>query len=475
MLHRNRRRSRRPTIRTVQTTPSLRTIDAVVLKALRIGACAALLATTSTASLAADPQAAGLLASACPAGLAAGSRCRSGRDELGAYVWLAIPPDWNGTLVVHSHGGPELGPPKAERALEDLQRWSVWNRAGYAYAGSGYHQGGVAVESAAADTERVRTIFVAEFGIPKRTILHGQSWGAGVAAKAAGTFAAPAAGKPPYDGVLLTSGVLGGGSESYDFRLDLRVVYEAVCGNHPAADEPAYPLWQGLPQGATLTRAELAQRVDACTGVRQKAAERTPQQQRHLDRILAAVAIPERSLVGHLAWATWHFQDIAFARLGGRNAFSNIGVRYIDAAGSGDLDERVARYAADPAARAAFAADAGLAGRIAVPVLTMHAIDDPTAFVELESTFRERMVQGGSADRLVQTFTDEHEHSYLADAEYVAAMAALMAWVERGEKPTPQGIAAACLGVDAAFAPAAGCRFRPDYRPRPLASRVPPR
>jgi len=411
----------------------------------------------------------------CPPGVAAGSRCVTGRDSAGAWWWLTMPPRWNGTLVVHSHGGPELGPPKAERAIEDLQRWSIWSRAGYAYAGSGYRQGGVAVASASADSERVRTIFVAEFGMPKRTVLHGQSWGAGVAAKAAETFGAPAAGKPPYNGVLLTSGVLGGGSESYNFRLDLRVVYEAVCGNHPAADEPQYPLWQGLPLDSALSRDELAKRVDACTGARRKAAERTPQQQRHLDAILAAVAIPERSLVGHLAWATWHFQDIAFARLGGRNAFGNIGVFYPGTVGNDALDGRVARYAADPAARAAFAADADLAGRIAVPVLTVHAIDDPTAFVELESAFRERMVQGGSGDRLVQTFTDEHEHSYLADAEYVAAMAALVAWIERGDKPTPQGIAAACMGVDAVFTPAVGCRFRPDYQPRPLESRVPPR
>ena len=58
-------------------------------------------------------------------------------------------------------------------------------RLGYAYAASGYHQGGVAVTAAAEDSERVRRIFVAEFGAPRRTYLHGQSWGASVAAKAA--------------------------------------------------------------------------------------------------------------------------------------------------------------------------------------------------------------------------------------------------------------------------------------------------
>ena len=124
----------------------------------------------------------------CPSGVAAHSRCLIGRDSAGAHYWLAVPPDWNGTLVVHAHGGPELGEAKAERPVADLTRWSIWTRAGFAYAGSGFRQGGVQVRSAAEDTERVRQIFVAEVGTPKRTVLHGQSWGASVAARAAELF-----------------------------------------------------------------------------------------------------------------------------------------------------------------------------------------------------------------------------------------------------------------------------------------------
>ena len=420
----------------------------------------------------------GLQASACPAGLVAESRCASGRDEQGAHVWLAVPPGWNGTLVVHAHGGPELGPPKAERAVEDLQRWSIWNRAGYAFAGSGYRQGGVAVTSAAEDTERARSLFVAAFGQPKRTVLHGQSWGAGVAAKAAeiATVRAASGTAPmPYDAVLLTSGVLGGGTGSYDFRLDLRVVYEAVCRNHPPAEEAPYPLWQGLPPDRELTRTELAARVDACTGLNLKPAERSLQQQSSLDTITRVVRIDARSLQGHIAWGTWHFQDIVFERLGGRNPFGNIGVRYTGSADDDALDAAVARYAADPSARADFAADADLAGRIVVPVLTMHAAHDPIAFVELESFFRARMQQGGSVERLVQVYTDDHEHSYLSDAQYVSAMAAVMAWIERGEKPTPQAVAARCAQLDARFDPSNGCRLLPEYQPAPIAERVPVR
>ncbi len=411
----------------------------------------------------------------CPETVAAQSRCLSGRDSSGAYFWFAIPPQWNGTLVVHAHGGPELGDPKADRVAADLARWSIWTRAGYAYAGSGFHQGGVAVGSAADDVEHVRQLFVQQIGAPTRTILHGQSWGASVAAKTAERYAKLANGKSPYDAVLLTSGVLGGGSLSYDFRFDLRVVYQAVCNNHPRADEPAYPLWQGLPLDALLTRAQLATRVDECTGVRLPAAQRSAQQQQNLADILGAVAIPESSLIAHLNWGTWHFQDIVFRRLAGRNPFSNAGVRYSGTHDDSALNARAFRATADAAARADFAADADLTGRIAVPVLTMHAINDPTAFVELESAFRETMQRGGSASRLVQLFTDDSEHSYLSDAQYVTAMQALLAWVERGTKPSPASAAAQCKTVNQAFTPETGCRFLPAFTPRPLAARVPAR
>ena len=269
--------------------------------------------------------------------------------------------------------------------------------------------------------------------------------------------------------------MLGGGTQSYNFRLDLRVVYQAVCANHPTPDEPPYPLWQGLPLSSSLTRAELATRIDACTGVRKKAAERSAVQQLNLKALTDVIAIPESSLVGHMNWATWHFQDIVFKRTNGRNPFGNATVRYRGSPDDEALNAKVLRYHADPTARAAFGEDTDPQGRIPVPVLTVHGVDDTVAFVELESQFRDTMVRGGSAQRLVQTFTQDHEHSYLSDAQYVAAIGALLNWVERGEKPSADSIAVRCRQVDARFDPGTGCRFLPEFAPRPLSARVPER
>ena len=391
---------------------------------------------------------------ACPAEVPAESRCYTGEDGQGAFYWIALPAQWDrGVLVMHAHGGPaDTGPAKAERATEDLQRWAITVKAGYAWAGSTYRRGGYGITMAAEDTERLRTIFVQHFGPARRTILHGQSYGGGVASKAAELYASVDDRPGPYDGVLLTSGVLGGGSVAYDFRLDLRVVYQWVCQNHPKADEPQYPLWRGLPMDAKLTRAELAERVDACTGVRKPVAQRTEQQKANLATILNAIRIPEGSLIGHLNWATWLFRDLVQLRLDGRNPFGNVGAVAEDVLGDvraaqhvGSIrvaiDERdqdlpadardVARRPGvvlehrDPVAVAALARDSAPTGQVRVPVLTLHAIHDPTAFVELESAYRETLEGAGQGERLVQTFSEESEHSYLGDAQYPALFAAL--------------------------------------------------
>lgn len=406
---------------------------------------------------------------ACPAEVPVDARCLGGQDSAGAFYLVALPKDWNGVLVMHAHGGPALGAPTAKRVADDLTRWAITVKAGYAWAGSSFAQGGVAVRAAATDTERLRRIFVQHVAQPRRTILHGQSWGASVAAKGAEMFTA---GKP-YDAVLLSSGVLGGGTRSYDFRLDLRVLYQALCHNHPRADEADYPLWQGLPADSTMKQADLAKRTQACLGLGLPAAQRSPEQAAKLKTLLTVLKLPESSLQGHLNWATFHFRDIAQHRTGGRNVFGNMGAVYQGSADDAALNAAVKRYAADPQAVADFGADTDPNGHIPVPVLTVHATHDPTAFVELENRFHQTMQAAGTADHLVQTFTDFDTHSYFSDAVYPALLAALMDWVDKGQKPTPASVAQRCASLEAHYG--AACRFQTDYQPASLDTRITPR
>ncbi len=404
----------------------------------------------------------------CPPGLPPATRCLAGQDWLGAHYLMAVPPGWNGTLVLHAHGGPHLGEPRAEQVRQDLQRWSVFPRVGYAWAASSYRQGGVAVGAAAQDTERLRRIFVRHVAEPRHTLLHGQSWGASVAARGAELFTQDL----PYDGVLLTSGVLAGGTRAYDFRLDLRVVYQYLCRNHPRPGEADYPLWMGLPQGGVMNGPDLRQRLDECLGLGHPAAQRTPEQARRLRTLTAVLRIPEGSVQNHMYWATWHFQDIA-RRYHWQPVFGNQGAAYTGSDDDAALNRAVARYPADPQAVAAFAADTDPQGRIPVPVLSAHAIHDATAFVEMQHRFAQTMREAGRASLLVQAFTSDRDHSDWSDASYVALAGALVAWAQGGERPSPQAIAQRC--AEAAKRLASACRFEPGYTPAPLESRVAPR
>lgn len=285
--------------------------------------------TTSVSSAGSGPT-----STACPTDLTGKATCYTGQDANGAYYAIAIPKTWNRSLVVHAHGGPDLGAGSdPDRSVDDLNRWSVMVDEGYAWAGSSYRRGGYGTRMAAADTENLRRLFVSEFGKPRRTYVHGQSWGGDVAAKVVETYGAAKHG--PYDGALLTSGVLGGGSRGYDYRVDLRVVYQYYCRNHPRPSEPQYPLWEGLRADSAMTATGLRARLQECTGYASDPKERTAAQQRNLDDILAVTKIPERTLESHLRFATFTFRDIVHSRLGGRNPFSNQGVRY-----SGSHDDR---------------------------------------------------------------------------------------------------------------------------------------
>ena len=96
-------------------------------------------------------------------------------------------------------------------------------RQGYAWVGSTYRRGGYGVRMAAADVDNSRELFWRAFGKPDRTVLHGQSYGGNVAAKVAELYALDVQGARNYDGVLLTSGVLAGGTRAYGFRADLAI------------------------------------------------------------------------------------------------------------------------------------------------------------------------------------------------------------------------------------------------------------
>ncbi|MBB5770428.1 hypothetical protein HNP47_000397 [Brevundimonas vesicularis] len=399
----------------------------------------------------------------CPDFVPQQTRCWSGRAVKGGYYWIAVPQDWNGSLIVHAHGGPRTSAPEPNDPLEDMERFSMTVKEGFAWAGSTYRRGGYGVRMAAEDTDDLRQIFWNAFGRPRRTLLHGQSWGGNVAAKTAELYARDAEGQVVWDGVVLTNGVIGGGTRTYRFRADLRAVYQFYCNNHPLPNEPQYPLWQGLPLDSDLNRAQLAERVKTCTGVGLPLAERSAEQKRNLADILAVTGVNEEQLVAHLAWATFLFRDMVLRRLDGLNPFDNSHTVYQGSHDDEALNAGVQRFAADPMGVARLAYDADLSGLIVAPTLTIHAKNDATAFVSNDALYRETVAAAGRSDLLVQTFTDESEHSRLSPPEYVGLFQALMRWLDEGVKPTPADVAMLCQVAAPRYED--GCHFDTTFEP----------
>ena len=155
---------------------------------------------------------------------------------------------------------------------------------------------------------------------------------------------------------------------------------------------------------------------------------------------------------------------------GGVSPFGNERVRYVGSNDDAALNAAVPRFKPDPATVARFAFDVDHAGRFGVPVISAHGIGDATVFVEGSDTLRQRMAAAGNGHRLVQNFVDSAEHSYWGDAYYPPLFNALLNWVEKGQKPTPAGIATSC--VQQPGAAAKDCQFLFDYVNKPLASRI---
>jgi len=212
-----------------------------------------------------------------------------------------------------------------------------------------------------------------------------------------------------------------------------------------------------------MKQADVALRVNECLALNKPAAERTPEQKAKIQTIVNVIKIPESAIQSHMNWATMHFQDISAKRTGGESPFGNEGAVYTGSADDAALNAGVLRYKANPAAYQTFATDTDPVGKIS----------DPTAFVELDSRFREVMDAGGSGGRLVQTFTTNGTHSFISDPTYPTLMDALLQWVNTGTKPTPASIASACIGMEATYGK--GCSFDASYTSPALATRVAPR
>ncbi len=95
----------------------------------------------------------------------------------GATYLIDVPADWNGTLVLYSHGYVTPGSPNPARDIGDplTGQWLLSH--GYALAGSSYATTGWAIREAIPDQIATLDTFAGLVGTPSRTIAWGHSLG----------------------------------------------------------------------------------------------------------------------------------------------------------------------------------------------------------------------------------------------------------------------------------------------------------
>ena len=133
----------------------------------------------------------------------------------GATYLMDVPADWNGTVLLFSHGyrpaGTGENPP--QNATDDATKELLLNQ-GYALIGSSYASAGWAVTDAVPDQLATLDAFTARFGTARRTLAWGQSYGGFVTTAIAERHADRIAGS------LSLCGLLQGGVANWNSTLD---------------------------------------------------------------------------------------------------------------------------------------------------------------------------------------------------------------------------------------------------------------
>jgi pimeloyl-ACP methyl ester carboxylesterase len=430
--------------------------------------------------------------------------CSASQDcwrKAATYV-IEVPPKWNGTLFLYSHGYvppiPGTPNPAQDFAIADPLTHDFMLSKRFALAGSSYAHQGWAVQEALVDQIAVLDLFNQKVGKPNRTIAWGHSLGgmitAGLIQRNPGRF----------DAALPMCGVLSGGVATWNTALDSTFAFQNLIPGGPGLQlvnitNPAGNL--------ALAETVLAE------------AQATPQGRARL-ALAAALgdlpgwfdpASPEPAATDFAAQEANQFQwdaqvDFPFVfafraelefRAGG-NPSSNVGVDYrkqlarsVDAAEVRALYDKAGldletdlntinqaqRISADPGAREYLEQNIIYDGDINIPVLTMHTTGDGLVVAENESAYRQVVREDGNQALLRRTFVSRAGHCSFTPAETIAAALVLIDRLDEGKwrdlGPAALNGAAAALGLlntlgGGSVIPSAFVDFHPAQYLRPF-------
>jgi hypothetical protein len=406
--------------------------------------------------------------------------------------WIAdLPAQWNGTLLLYSHG---FGPLVAADAPDPNTAAALLAR-GYALAGSSYDPNGSwwALDTAVHD--QFGTLAAVESGVlpakPHQVLAFGTSMGGLVSA----LEAQQGAGR--IDGALTTCGIVAGGINLNNYQLDgeYAIAQLLLPGQH-------VQLVRFADQNAALATANTL-------GTAASQAQQTAAGRARLALAMAFINVPPwaqgpspvpandpagQEAAQYQVEFSGSFTTMDFIEFGrptidqaaGGSATWTEGVDFTDllrhspyrsevaalyrAAGlslGADLTTltRHADISPDPAAVLSLARSSVPTGRLAVPELDMHTISDQLVPVQQENYYAQRVRSAGSSPLLRQAYVASVGHCNFTPAELVAGVLAIQHRVTTGrwdDVANPAHLDMVATGLDLGAA-----RFT-AYRPAPL-------
>ncbi|MEO7397693.1 MAG: alpha/beta hydrolase, partial [Ilumatobacteraceae bacterium] len=377
-----------------------------------------------------------------------------GQTPGGAQYLIVAPDAWRAgdALILYNHGfnlnldtNPDVGP------LRDIALAQ-----GYAIAASGFRQRGWALFTATNDNVELVERVTRDLGAPGAIIPFGGSMGGLIALKTA-EDARLAARVPGVFAVCPPAA----GAHTWDQAFDLRLAYDAVCGDVPDADLPrgtAPHTWafdlEDIPTGASdLTDAAAIlpplAGISRCTGLGFNQIYRSAAQRERLARLMAfAHTTDEEAFVTLMAYSTFALGDLVRAadKLAGRNPFQNNtrNVAYRDSEIQRDIP-RVSE--SDPFAALDFHRASSLYGTGQAKILSLHTSGDEIVVPEHQDVLRTLY----PADRLAHALVQETvpTHCGFKAAELLAGWEGLRRWIANGPKPTPASLQTECTAITA--------------------------
>lgn len=396
---------------------------------------------------------------------------KAGRLRDGTRYLAVAPPDWNGTLLLYSHGPPTDADGPAWPEGAPLVR-ALLDR-GYAIAGCGTDVF-YPMEHNLPNQMEVLDLFERSVERPGRVIAFGESIGGLMTAALVQTF------PERISGALPLCGPLAGAISHWNQDLDCAFVFKTLLAPESPLElvrvaRPPVNLELALSiLREAQTSAEGRARIALAAAVRQVpgwtdpcAAEPGPDdalareeaQYRWLEGIVLLVAVSARRVLedragGNPSWNT----GVDYADILARSPHAaTVAALYSTAGLSLESDlatlAQAPRIEAEPAAvdyfRRYIAFDGGLGG---TPVLTLHTLGDGLCPVEHEHAYAGVISSTGQSELLRQLFVRRAGHCSYTPAEVLTALSALEARIEGNAWPdlsvTRLNTAAEHLGSD---------------------------